>query len=44
MKKIYEMAKKYYPTQWNREMIDNLHDKGRLTDDEYRDIIGEEEE
>ena len=41
-RKIYEMAKKNYPTLWNREMIDNLHDKGRLTDAEYEDVIGEE--
>lgn len=40
-KKIYDMAKKNYPTLWNREMIDHLHDIGRLTDAEYNDVIGE---
>lgn len=38
--KTYEFAKKYYPTRWNREMIDNLRDIGRLTDEEYWDVIG----
>ena len=41
-KKIYDMAKKNYPTLWNREMIDHLHDIGRLTDAEYADVIGDD--
>ncbi len=40
MKTIYEMAKKYYPEKWKRAMIDNLYEKGRLTEEEYDDIIG----
>lgn len=40
---IYEMAKKYYQEgKWNRAQIDNLYAKGRLIEEEYRDIIGEE--
>lgn len=38
-KRYYDLAKKNYPTYWNRAMIDNLHDLGRLTDEEYKDII-----
>lgn len=38
--KIYEMAKKYYPTYWDKARIDALHDAGKLTDAEYNDIIG----
>ncbi len=38
-KKFYEMAKKNYPQLWNRQMIDNFHNLGRLTDEEYEDII-----
>lgn len=38
------MAKKYYPNMWNREMVDNLYKLGRLTEEEYKDIIGEEKE
>lgn len=36
---IYEMAKKYYPTKWNRAMIDRLYSAGKLTLEEYNDII-----
>lgn len=45
-KKIYDQAKKNYPEFWNREMIDNLHNRGRLTDEEYQDVLnqGEAEE
>lgn len=42
-KRYYDLAKKNYPTYWNRAMIDNLHDLGRLTDDEYEDIISSDE-
>lgn len=38
-KRFYDMAKKNYPHLWNRQMIDNLHNLGRLTDEEYEDII-----
>lgn len=43
-KKIYEQAKKNYPEFWNREMIDHLHDRGRLTDEEYQDILSQDSE
>lgn len=43
MKKIYDMCKEHYPGDWNRDMIDKLYAKGRLTEEEYRDIIGENE-
>lgn len=42
-KVFYNLAKKNYPANWNREMVDNLHDLGRLTDDEYADVIGEDQ-
>lgn len=42
MSKTYEMAKKYYPDKWNLAMIDNLYNIGRLTLEEYNDIIGNE--
>lgn len=38
--KIYLLAKKYYPVYWDRARIDALHDAGKLTDDEYYDIVG----
>lgn len=45
MSKIfYDFAKKNFPKFWNRAMIDNLYALGRLSDEEYREIIGGEEE
>lgn len=39
-KAIHDMAKKYYEEgKWNKAQIDHLHDIGRLTDEEYIDII-----
>ena len=37
---VYEMAKKYYPRLWPIERIDNLYKAGKLTKEEYADIIG----
>ena len=39
---IYQLAKKYYPTLWDKARIDALHNAGKLTDEEYNDIIGGE--
>ena len=39
-KVFYAMAKKNYPGLWNREMVDNLYSLGRLTEEEYADIVG----
>ena len=45
MSKIfYNMAKRNYPTLWNREMVDHFHDISRLTDDEYNNVIKQDEE
>ena len=41
---VYKMAKKYYPDKWNRAMIDNLFEMGKLTQAEYDDIIGDDGE
>jgi hypothetical protein len=41
MSRWYKLAKEYYPEKWNREMIDHLLEIGRLTKEEYDDIIGE---
>ena len=43
-KVFYNLAKKNYPTHWNKAMVDNLYDLGRLTEEEYEDVLGEEEE
>lgn len=39
--KIYLLAKKYYSKLWNRARIDALYAAGKLTEEEYKDIIGE---
>ena len=39
---VFEMAKKYYPRLWNKNRIDALHDAGKLTDEEYAEILGTE--
>lgn len=44
MNKIYELAKKNYPSLWNKEMIRNLVEKGRITAEQYKDITGEDYE
>ena len=41
-KSVYEMAKKYYPTRWDRSRIDALYEAGKLTDEEYHDIVGDD--
>ena len=38
--KVFEMAKKYYPRLWNKERIDALFLVGKLTEEEYRSIVG----
>ncbi len=36
---VFEMAKKYYPRLWNKKRIDALHHAGKLTDEEYAEIL-----
>ena len=36
---IFEMAKKYYPRLCSKNRIDALHDAGKLTDEEYTEIL-----
>ena len=40
MSKIYEQAKANYPKPWNRAMVDRLFERGRLTQEEYNDVLG----
>ena len=41
---VFEMAKKYYPRLWNKKRIDALYDAGKLTDDEYDEILSADNE
>ena len=36
---VFEMAMKYYPRLWSKNRIDALHDAGKLTDEEYEEIL-----
>ena len=44
MNKIYELAKKNYPTLWNIDMLRNLVAKGRITEEQFNEITGEDYE
>ena len=44
MHTVYVMAKKYYPDKWDKRYIDHLLALGRLTQEEYEDIIGGSDE
>ena len=44
MNKIAQLAKKNSPEQWNIEMVRNLVVKGRISEEEYEEITGEEYE
>lgn len=37
---VFEMAKKYYPLLWNESRINALFKAGKLTEEEYNEIIG----
>ena len=41
---VFEMAKKYYPRLWNKNRIHALHDAGKLTDEEYAEILSADTE
>ena len=36
---VFEMTKKYYPRLWSKKRIDARYDAGKLTDDEYTEIL-----
>lgn len=40
---VYELAKKYYPRLWGKDRLMALVAAGRLTQQEYLEITGEEE-
>lgn len=38
MKAVFDLAKKYYPKYWNKERLDVLLAKKKLTQEEYDEI------
>lgn len=41
---VFEMAKKYYPILWDSNRITTLYEAGKLTKDEYEELVGEDTE
>lgn len=41
---VFEMAKNYYPRLWSKERIESLVKAGKLTEEEAKEITGEERE
>ena len=39
---VFEMARQYYPRLWDRARLEALVKAGRLTEEEFREIVGEE--
>lgn len=37
---VFEMAKKYYPRLWDKTRIDALYAAGKLTEEEYTELVG----
>lgn len=40
----FEMAKKYYPRLWDIDRINALYKAGKLTEEEYEEIMKKQEE
>ena len=36
---VFDMAKKYYPRLWDKKRIEALYKAGKLTEEEYNEII-----
>ena len=41
---VYEMAQKYYPRLWSIDRIEALYKAGKLTEEEYKEIVGSEKQ
>ncbi len=39
---VFEMAAAYYPRLWDKPRLEALVKAGRLTEEEYREIVGED--
>ena len=39
MKAVFDLAKKYYPQYWNKERLNVLLAKKKLTKEEYDELI-----
>ena len=41
---VFEMAKKYYPRLWDEKRIKTLYESGKLTKEEYTELVGDDAE
>ena len=39
---VYELAQKYYPRLWDRERLEALLAAGRLSQEEFDQLVGDE--
>ena len=39
---VYELAQKYYPRLWDKERLEALLAAGRLSQEEFDQLVGEE--
>lgn len=40
---VYELARKYYPRLWDRERLEALLSAGRLSQEEFDQLVGRKE-
>ena len=40
---VYELARKYYPRLWDKERLEALLAAGRLSQEEFDQLVGREE-
>ena len=40
---VYEMASHYYPKLWDKTRLQKLVEAGKLTEAQFREIVGESE-
>lgn len=43
MATTYELAKRYYPRMWDKSRLEKLVEAGKLTEEEYSEIVVEDE-
>ena len=43
-KTVFELAKQYFPKLWDKDRIDALYEAGKLTEEEYKEIVRGETE
>lgn len=42
MESVLNLARRYYPRLWDKSRLEALVENGKLTAEEYREIVGDE--